>query len=160
MPPVPSPPPGRLPSSRDKVFLQLANVYLLAQTPPRQASSPKLHAPRSHVGHGSEVTKLPPCPTWSMSSNPRAKDADTLPRISCLILALGPAEPRTGAPSFTTRDDPGPFLCLPSHPGFLWSLERPKEGLIKDPEVGRKMAGFRGGRAIGCHLIATGLSPS
>ena len=92
---------------------------------------------------GIEVTKLPPCPTWSMSSNFRAQDVDTLPGISCLIPALVPAEPRTVAPSFTTRDYPAPFP--PPHPFSSqspWSLERPKEGLIKDAEVGRKTEGF------------------
>lgn len=135
-----SPPPGRLLSSRDKVFLQLVNVYLLAQGPSQAGFLTKAHAWKPRGSLESKSLKLPPCPTWSMSSNFRAQDVDTLPGISCLIPALVPAEPRTVAPSFTTRDYPALPPSLSSQ--SPWSLERPKEGLIKDAEVGRKTEGF------------------
>lgn len=58
MPPVLSPPPGRLPQCRDKVFLQLVNVYLLACGPSQAGFLTKPTLQEATWVTGIEVTKL------------------------------------------------------------------------------------------------------
>lgn len=100
-----SPPPGRLPSSRNKVFLQftfLVNVYLLAQGP--------LSSRLPHLGSMLQAA------LWDMEGKllnffPAQLGLPVAPpelkiwapwQSSPLIPTLGPAEPRTEAPSGST----------------------------------------------------------
>lgn len=160
MPSVSSPPPGRLPSSKDKVFLQLVNVYLLAQgplsgRPLHQVSTLQVAAWNMEA----KILNILPCRTWSTSSTPRAQDACTLAGSPGLLPAPRPAEPKTEEPGFSTWAHSGPLLCTPSHPSFPQPLERLEEEVLrKDPEVERKTQGFPGRMAINRHLIAIELS--
>lgn len=89
-------------------------------------------------------------PTWSASSTARAQHVGALAELSSLTPALEQAEPGPRLPAAGAGALTGPVHRIPPQLALL--LGRPeKEVLVKDPEVERRMEGFQGGVAVGCH---------